>query len=806
MEGNYPIAYNCGIFLDQLLEDLHNGNPKTCFENREKLNAIAMSFLYDYDVIGSKEKFQIARDLEKFLRICNILYNNTDSELLPIEDGVYDILREKYNANNPDFQVGADITPIMSRTDYGIINTEKDAIKPVLIFHEDLQEKIENSFFLRDLLEANFNPRLDYRDFNATEPVSYETISKRKHDTAHNHPELVGTLDKCKFVTCKEAVERGEINDSNVKILERDFFAEHIKKGIIEPNGVYTMCCELKYDGVSVEADCGRYVVSARSRGDTGIGQASDMSPILTGYQFPRMPVGFDNTIGVKFEAIIQRPDMERFKQMKNYPYKNCRTAIVGLMNSADGAAYRDLITLVPLQVEEKIFNGTEIQGNRVAEIEFLNDFFSSKGCPMRYVMIQGTYIELLYQIKLFLEDAEYARNFIPFMYDGIVVSYVDQDVRRALGRENFINKYSMAVKFNALKKQTIFRGYSFTVGQDGSITPMIHYDPVEFYGTIHPNSSGHSYKRFMELELKVGDIIDVEYVNDVMPYVSKPYNDHNEQNPNPIVPFPSNCPFCGASIEISPSGKSAKCTNPDCKERAFTRMQNMFTKLNLAEFGQATVKALGKLHLHEICEIYENDNFQQYGFGDGEARQLKAEIDRFINNPINDYDLFGSLGFTNVGSKTWQLIFNNMRMDDFVCYMTSPAELCGCTEDMLYDDLIQIKGVGPVALQTIFAEIEYFIPDIIYCMRHCKQIIRTFGKKLSKQIRATGFRDKELFSLLRSNGFDADDNGSVTKSTDILLVPYEGFSGSSKLKKISENCVVVPIEEFKSNMQYYLQ
>lgn len=78
MEGNYPIAYNCGIFLDQLLEDLHNGNPKTCFENREKLNAIAMSFLYDYDVIGSKEKFQIARDLEKFLRICNILYNNTD--------------------------------------------------------------------------------------------------------------------------------------------------------------------------------------------------------------------------------------------------------------------------------------------------------------------------------------------------------------------------------------------------------------------------------------------------------------------------------------------------------------------------------------------------------------------------------------------------------------------------------------------------------------------------------------------------------------------------------------------------------
>ena len=46
-----------------------------------------------------------------------------------------------------------------------------------------------------------------------------------------------------------------------------------------------------------------------------------------------------------------------------------------------------------------------------------------------------------------------------------------------------------------------------------GSITPMIHYDSVEFYGTIHPKSTGHSYKRFKELNLAVGDIICAEYV-----------------------------------------------------------------------------------------------------------------------------------------------------------------------------------------------------------------------------------------------------------------------------------------------------
>ena len=82
-------------------------------------------------------------------------------------------------------------------------------------------------------------------------------------------------MDKCKFVTCHEADTRGVLNDSNVKILERDFFGDQIAKGIIDPRASYLMTCELKYDGVSVEADCTDIVVSARSRGDTGIGEAT---------------------------------------------------------------------------------------------------------------------------------------------------------------------------------------------------------------------------------------------------------------------------------------------------------------------------------------------------------------------------------------------------------------------------------------------------------------------------------------------------------------------------------------------------
>ena len=69
--------------------------------------------------------------------------------------------------------------------------------------------------------------------------------------------------------------------------------------------------------------------------------------------------------------------------------------------------------------------------------------------------------------------------------------------------------------------------------------------------------------------------------------------------------------------------------------------------------------------------------------------------------------------------------------------------------------------------------------------------------------IRYTGFRDLQLSQQLCSMGYDAKD-GSVTKSTDILLVPTEGHQ-SSKMKKIGPDTRVIPVQKFKENMEYYL-
>ena len=63
---------------------------------------------------------------------------------------------------------------------------------------------------------------------------------------------------------------------------------------------------------------------------------------------------------------------------------------------------------------------------------------------------------------------------------------------------------------------------------------------------------------------------------------------------------------------------------------------------------------------------------------------------------------------------------------------------------------------------------------------------------------------DKDLTIKLIDMGFDASDTAGVTKSTDILIVPYDGFS-SSKTSKVGPNTIVVPINEFKNNIDAYV-
>ena len=119
-----------------------------------------------------------------------------------------------------------------------------------------------------------------------------------------------------------------------------------------------------------------------------------------------------------------------------------------------------------------------------------------------------------------------------------------------------------------------------------------------------------------------------------------------------------------------------------------------------------------------------------------------------------------------------------------------------------LREKLHQIKSIGPVIVETIISERDIMMNDLITICNVIPHKV-SFGVFASKQIRFTGCRDYELIERLSAEGYDINDK-NITKNTDILLVPYLPYE-SSKTKKVSPDCKIVAIDDFKQNMDEYL-
>ena len=729
--------------------------------------------------------------VDDILHISNIIYNNTDRSILVLEDGVYDLLLEKYKRYNPNFQVGAE--PVH----FNMNNFNKDNANKSYV-EDDQTDKL---FVLQPYVDTNdfmFGECLSEKVFYGKSIIDNDNIkvvSKRLRNTNHKYPQLVGTLHKAKFVLDQEAINVGVFDDSNVRIFERDFLRKHVQDGIVNPNYI-ELVLELKYDGVSIEAEVTDRVLTARTRGETQMDKASDLTPILQGYTFTHAK-GYDITpFGMKFEAVISYNALRELSAECGKTYVNARNAIIGILGNSNAAKYAKYITLVPLQTSHDNMTREE-------ELAFMNKYYAT-GEPCRYTVVRGNYNEVLFQVKKFVEEAQNMREAMPFMYDGVVVSYLNPQIRKTLGRNNSINEYSIAIKFQTKKKLTRCRGVSYTVGATGDITPMIHYDPVEFYGMINTKSSGHSYARFMELGLKPNDVLEIEFTNDVMAYVHKANIEENLYNPLPPISFISNCPECGTPLTLSDTSKSVYCSNMACPGRTAARLVNMVKKLGFKGFSEEAIKTLKIESFSDLMTLTEE---RASILGPTNAKNLIDSIEYLYNSKAPDFNILGAIGFSDIGVAKWKTILKSVTLHDIITD----------SDNNLFFKLTNSgKGIGPKTSATILNERKFFKKDLTY-IYNMPNVIMSKGNNdnsitLGKVIRFTGVRDKELEMRLTSEGHDCSE-GSVTKATDILIIPFTGFSSTKVSKAMEYNksnpnhqIKIITLEEFKLNELSYLR
>ena len=701
------------------------------------------------------------------LRISNNIYNNSSVDVLILDDGIYDQLLQLYKHYNPNYQIGAE--PMIYD------EAPQNEIEEAKIMAVGLSNNEWGKLYVNDIHKqyAPRDPRLTTMAIKLRDP-----ISKRLINTKHSYPELVGTLDKCKFVLNAQAIEKNVFDTPSVQIFERDFIQKHLMMGVINPTEEFEMVGELKYDGISVEAEVrGDTIISACSRGDTGEDVATDLTPILGGYKFRNATGKVDpaETFGIKFEAIITKYDLDRLSMIRGKSYKNARNAIIGLFGSSDAYKFVDMITLIPLS--------TSLDIPRETELMFLNKYYSS-GQYNRYVVFKGNYQQILFQVKQFVESAEIIRKILPYLIDGVVVSYTDPNKIKALGRVNSVNKYSIAIKFNPKKVRTIFLGFTFEIGKTGEVTPMVHFKPCEFMGNIRTKQTLHSYKRFNELQLRIGNQIDIEFKNDVLSYISKPDNEYNRNMDAKTKPeeFIKTCPYCGSKILISPSGKSAKCPNQKCPERIVNKITDMMSYLGFVNFSEKSVRALNIKSLKDLLSMtYDRASI----LGPINAQNLMDRINYIKSYKIEDYKIMAALCFDNIGIEKWKLILHELTINDII----------NLDYNTLYNKLITIRGIGEETANLICTDRKVYIDDLIAASQ--MNIINSKGAKKKPKIAFTGDRDQTFISMLNNLGFDANDKHSVTKDT-YCLIANDKNSKSSKITKAQKyNIPIYTKQEF---------
>lgn len=769
----------CDFYIRDMLETLMLGvdNIDDQYINDRTLNILALQYPTESDII----------DANNIITISNILYNNTTRQLIPLDDGVYDLLMVWVQKFKGDYQVGAPITPTIDRMINISCESEepdnsappKQLINPLIKLDPKSAIKRDDMIFQDEL----FHKRELTRDMFLVRPIYDATPQKKQNvNTPHNYPKLVGTLDKCKFVLNSQAISKGVFNDANVQIFERDFIQKLISKGTLDPERIFYMVLELKYDGVSVEAEVTDRVISALSRGDTNNNIATDYTQSLGGYKFPKAVGKVDpsKSFGMKFECMLSNIDLSELGQAREKSYKNARNAATGVLGSSDANRWRDYLTLVPL--------ATSMQIDRLTELEFMNKYYDN-GEILRYAVVCGTYKEILFQVKRFVEEAEYVRPIMPFIYDGVVCSFIEPDLIDKLGRVNSVNKYQMAIKFNPQKKMTIFLGYTFTVAQNGVITPVAHYRPVELFGCTHAKTTVHSYKRFKELSLSLGDVVNIELINAVIPYITKADVNDNELNKNPIIEFPSTCPECDTPLILSKSGRTCLCPNHHCHGRRLAIIVNLMNKISFKDFSEESLKAIGTIN--NLSDLINTKLEDVACLGETESVNFMNRLQEFMTNPIYDFNVVGALGFTDVSTERWKLILNKVSIQEIIL-----------DDGSLGFKLLSIKGIGPNIAETIISELDVYAEDLNTILR-MPNVISTLGTKFGKKIRFTGCRDQDLVGELSARGYDIK-GGGVTKDTDILIMPYEGFY-NEKTKKVSKDCIIVDLETFKNNKEIYL-
>jgi len=503
---------------------------------------------------------------------------------------------------------------------------------------------------------------------------------------------------------------------------------------------------------------------------------------------FKNVPVqiAYQGELILRGEAVIGYKDFEKINQEiedVDARYKNPRNLCSG--------SVRQLNNQITAKRNVMFYAFTLVQADGV-------DFQNSRACQMEWLKSQGfTTVEYYMVTRDTVEDevtkfsSKISENDFPS--DGLVLTYDDIAYGRSLGRTAKFPRDSFAFKWQDEIRETVLREIEWSPSRTGLINPVAIFDPVELEGTTVSRASVHNISIMEELELGIGDRIEVYKANMIIPQIAE------NLTRSGVKDIPCKCPVCQGETKIRQVGnaKALYCMNPECQAKHVKSFALFVSRdaLNIEGLSEATLeKFISRGYIHTFADIFHLDQYKEKiqkmeGFGEKSYKKLTESIEKARTTTLPR--VIYSLGIAGIGLANAKVICRELKYDVESLLKVSEEELN------------EIQGVGEVLAKAFvgyFADakhVENFrrllneltIPKETVTKQ---QIFEGVNFVITGSVKHFANRG-EVKELIESLGGKV--TGSVTSKTN-YLINNDVTSTSSKNKKANELGIPIISEE----------
>lgn len=329
-------------------------------------------------------------------------------------------------------------------------------------------------------------------------------------------------------------------------------------------------------------------------------------------------------------------------------------------------------------------------------------DFRNSRDFQMRWLKSQGfdvveyrivTSENLEESVQYFSEAVE--RNDFPS--DGLVAIYDDIAYGDSLGSTSKFPRNSYAFKWADETKETVLKEMEWSPSRTGLINPVAIFEPVELEGTTVSRASVHNISILKELQLGIGDHIQVYKANMIIPQIAE--NLTRSGN----LTIPDACPVCGQEARVIKENEveSLYCMNPQCQAKrikAFTLFVSR-DAMNVEGLSEATLeKLIARGFIHDFGDIFELERYREQitemeGLGEKSFDNLVSSIEKARDTTLPK--MIYSLGIPNIGLANAKVICRHFDYDLERLKNASEDEVSG------------IDGIGPVIAKNLVRFLE---------------------------------------------------------------------------------------------------